>query len=721
MKLCGFQFRPLFALLVLGSALVFVLFVFYKGNLTFDLVKLPYRIGRRGGTKESSKIRIEGQQPPRDIYSDPARPLLTLFTTFKNTKSRWQIHWNVLKNWASFWPKIRPILFIDDTDANLISFASGQNWTVVPVPAKSRHGTPQLKDMFFMSQKLVPGSVFYGYANGDLLFDVGLGDTLETVAKYLDQLRRSLVIGMRTNVNINGRKVVNLETVVRLAKHEGKLFRTDAEDYFLIAHNEFPWNVVPNLVIGRPAYDNFLVATAVKYAMSVVDATKTLVAVHQTGNDGNFAGHKNRDSNYNSNVIGRFNYYMGLTTSAKYITQYNARGRVELWKKGEKGKPVQMLTPSLATTTTTTTTTTKTPTITLATSVVGLQNRSRFIGQKVINHDIGSVNASQNKTGDIHPTIAFNKTANTTTPNINNHTGQDETIQQTPGRPRDIRTGQLLTLFTIFSPTTTMRQMHLNVLRNWASFHPRVTTVLFTVAKDGALAATAKSLNWTVLPVSERTPQLVPPIKEMFVQVKSRLPGSLFYGYIPCDLLFDEGLEDTITVVGQYLQHINKSLVVGSRSTYPVEDGHVLADPADVRGLIQAKQDIFRIDHESNFLIGHSQFPWEHIPDLVMGRPAYDNYLVALAIRHKFSVIDATQTLLAIQQMPTDPELVSNEAEDFDPNLLGPAEYSEGFVASAQYETRYDPDGAVELWQRQKNGGQSTLVSPPTGDRGSFV
>jgi len=114
------------------------------------------------------------------------------------------------------------------------------------------------------------------------------------------------------------------EDVARTARRRGRLFTTDAEDFFFIAAGEFPWLSVRDVVVGRPAYDNYLVALAIQHNVSVVDATGTLLAVHQTGGDGNYAGHRNRDVGVNARHIGRFNYRAGLTTAAQYATRYAA-------------------------------------------------------------------------------------------------------------------------------------------------------------------------------------------------------------------------------------------------------------------------------------------------------------------------------------------------------------------------------------------------------------
>ena len=109
----------------------------------------------------------------------------------------------------------------------------------------------------------------------------------------LDELGKTLVIGRRTNVRYKNKPLYHPSDVTKLAKQKGRLFVVSAIDYFFIARNAFPWHRIPDMVIGRNGYDNFLVLTAIENNVSVIDATGTLLAVHQTDEEGNFAGTKN--------------------------------------------------------------------------------------------------------------------------------------------------------------------------------------------------------------------------------------------------------------------------------------------------------------------------------------------------------------------------------------------------------------------------------------------
>ena len=137
-------------------------------------------------------------------------------------------------------------------------------------------------------------------------------------------LGHTLVIGRRTNVFIDNHTRLYLpDHVTAAARQRGPLFRENAEDYFFIAFNDFLWHLVADVVIGRPAYDNYLVGLAIRQNVTVVDATRTILALHQTGSDGNLAGHMNRDKGFNVAVIGKFNFGSGYSSAAQYETKFS--------------------------------------------------------------------------------------------------------------------------------------------------------------------------------------------------------------------------------------------------------------------------------------------------------------------------------------------------------------------------------------------------------------
>ena len=134
-------------------------------------------------------------------------------------------------------------------------------------------------------------------------------------------LGRTLVVGQRTNVQHNHSLLYLPEHVTTAARQRGRLFQRNAEDYFFIAGNNFPWDRVADVVVGLRAYDNYLVGLAIQENVTVIDATVTLLALHQTDRD------RHRENEFNVATIGKFPYHTGLTTSAQYATRF-AHGSV---------------------------------------------------------------------------------------------------------------------------------------------------------------------------------------------------------------------------------------------------------------------------------------------------------------------------------------------------------------------------------------------------------
>ena len=65
-------------------------------------------------------------------------------------------------------------------------------------------------------------------------------------------------------------------------------------------------------MLGHRGYDNWLVQHALKSNISVLDATETIHALHQTGSDGNYAGHHHVHADYNIKILPPFSAALGI-------------------------------------------------------------------------------------------------------------------------------------------------------------------------------------------------------------------------------------------------------------------------------------------------------------------------------------------------------------------------------------------------------------------------
>lgn len=271
------------------------------------------------GTNKSS--------PADDLGQPPDCQLLVWFTTFKNVTVRQTIQNNTLKNWGKFTSfGMQPVFFTFEATRDYEETARNCGFDIYEISRVNWHGTPFLDRMVatIMNFSLYNNSVFYGFCNGDILFDESLPRTLSVIIKKISKLPAPpiLVIGQRTNYKM-ARDWTEPETGfehVEEFRKNGTLFRTDAIDYFFFTR-DFPTHLFKDLVIGRRGYDNYIVGKALQMQVTVVDATKTLTALHQQSqNETQFAGHANPDGEHNVKTIGRFNYARGQTVYATYET-----------------------------------------------------------------------------------------------------------------------------------------------------------------------------------------------------------------------------------------------------------------------------------------------------------------------------------------------------------------------------------------------------------------
>ena len=258
----------------------------------------------------------------------PAPPLalITLFTTFRNAEAKAATYRNTIRNWGLLAPYVRPVLYYTVGDDYLTEFARMHGWAVYECPRVGQRDVPILRSMFLHAQSINKKTPFYGYANSDILFDRNLVSTLEALKNDIDRFKQLLVIGRRVNYKFKqNHEIHNLTSIYQYVRN-GALFLTNAQDYFISTHSGYPWDSIPDFVVGRVGYDNWLVATAVRRNISVVDATLTLSALHQTGLDGNFAGRRYKeasDRNVNYQFAGNhFDYSVGVTTCSHFVTQW---------------------------------------------------------------------------------------------------------------------------------------------------------------------------------------------------------------------------------------------------------------------------------------------------------------------------------------------------------------------------------------------------------------
>ena len=259
-------------------------------------------------------------------------PLITLFTTFKDIPSRRTVNTNTLRYWAKLRPQVQPVLYVEPGSSDyLTELAKAEGWLVYNAP-RLRHGYPLLKDMFLhATYNVTPHTFFVGYANSDILFTRDLMETLVFLTKINGGFLKEKGLLM------SGRRIITLVEDIKFEEN-GKyidysvmgnletVYDADvAIDYFITTRNGYPWKVVPDFVIGKPGYDNWLLQKAVEWDLFSLDTSLTVSALHQTMTmGGSDKGWLSKDVCINRDLVDigeEFPYSKGSTMCLKYFTQ----------------------------------------------------------------------------------------------------------------------------------------------------------------------------------------------------------------------------------------------------------------------------------------------------------------------------------------------------------------------------------------------------------------
>lgn len=186
---------------------------------------------------------------------------------------------NAIQSWTRVRPACDIILF--GNDFGTAQVASEYGIRHIPDVACNSEGLPLVKDLFERAQGISRFAIM-AYINSDIIL---LSDFTSSVNTVQDQLsgKHFLVIGQRYNLEVPDEINFNdkswEEDLRRRILVSGELRGTGAIDYFVFTRGL--WSDIPPMVIGRVAFDNWLIYKARSLGVDVIDATKAITVVHQ--------------------------------------------------------------------------------------------------------------------------------------------------------------------------------------------------------------------------------------------------------------------------------------------------------------------------------------------------------------------------------------------------------------------------------------------------------
>jgi hypothetical protein len=205
--------------------------------------------------------------------------MLTFFSTPKPFQGHIAlIQRNALRSWQRVHPDAEVILFGDDAGAAEACRELGIRH--MPDVRVNRHGTKYLAGMYDQAQELARHELLC-HVNCDILL---LDDFLPALQRIAAQPLSFLMAGRRWDVDI--REPLDFNRSDWPAQVRDLALRTNRQrpaqwiDYFAFRKGLFR-DRIPEFVIGRPGWDNWLLWYARSSGAALVDVSAVVCAVHQ--------------------------------------------------------------------------------------------------------------------------------------------------------------------------------------------------------------------------------------------------------------------------------------------------------------------------------------------------------------------------------------------------------------------------------------------------------
>jgi hypothetical protein len=204
--------------------------------------------------------------------------MMTIFSTPKPFDDPFiaTIQRNAIQSWLHLGPQVE--VFLIGNEVGLAEVAKEFKIYHIPEVERNEWGTPLVRSLFHQA-RMASASPLMALVNADILL---MPDFVKAARFVAEQYSKFLVVGRRWGLDIDKPLDFNpgwedrLRADIRLY---GQLHPNFSIDYFIFTR--YQYQDMPDFVIGRPQWDNWMIYHARQQSWPVIDATSTIMVVHQ--------------------------------------------------------------------------------------------------------------------------------------------------------------------------------------------------------------------------------------------------------------------------------------------------------------------------------------------------------------------------------------------------------------------------------------------------------
>jgi hypothetical protein len=183
---------------------------------------------------------------------------------------------NAIRSWKALGPDVDVLLIGDEPGLEEAAREIGVKF--IPEVEKNYLGTPLVHSIFNQARQASEGE-FLLYINADIIL---LPEILEVISSIKKLEEDFLLVGRRWDLTITSAIDFENNWVVELREKllvEGKLRAPTAIDYFVFPRHLY--REIPPFAIGRAGWDNWMIYHGMGQPWPVIDATPSLLVIHQ--------------------------------------------------------------------------------------------------------------------------------------------------------------------------------------------------------------------------------------------------------------------------------------------------------------------------------------------------------------------------------------------------------------------------------------------------------
>ncbi|MCJ7653273.1 MAG: hypothetical protein MUO75_06195 [Actinobacteria bacterium] len=228
---------------------------------------------------------------------------------------------NAIESWTMLRPKPEIILF--GYEPGIEAVAGELDTLHISEVARNQFGTPMVRDLFTKAQEKASNDILC-YVNADIIL---MSDFMAAVKAVCEQ-PEFLMVSRRWNIDVDRRldfELPNWEADLKKRIQEDKPQAVYAIDYFLFT--KYLYKEIPDLAIGRMAWDNWLVYHARMSGAPVIDATEVVTILHQNHIYDHLRAksvidvHKNPEVKQNTKIAGGAEHYFSISSANWKLTE----------------------------------------------------------------------------------------------------------------------------------------------------------------------------------------------------------------------------------------------------------------------------------------------------------------------------------------------------------------------------------------------------------------